>query len=923
MDTDARKRARPNAAPAPTQDSGIAGSSLSERQVGIEEYVDAAARPAFHAIIKQRFTDFQVFEVDPKGTIQHITDLGPPKHTPPSELEQRIERDRNPAIAAAAAAEAAAAHEKAKQEKEQLSKARQQDEAAQAKQGRPAWDDLDAESLAQLTRFFTDDAIAELRELWSTGPQDQAEGGSGKKPPRDPRTVTSKPLAEKADRTAAHNLVRTLFTGYLVSEAQSRHGGSTAATDVDADTAVAAPAILVRWSPTGKPEASAAARKQKQNHAPAQPASAPTAPDTNPPYLHFLLQKTNRDSHEALSFLTRALRLVPGAGANTTNSRGRGRGSGRGGGRGGGFMRAAEGGPSRDLAVAGTKDRRSVSVQRVSLLRRGKTAEDVWALANGCDTDFASDLTPGSANGGARGRGRGRGGRGRGGGGRGGFQGHDGDGPKSFLDALTTRGPKGLRIAHLTYADHPFRLGDLSGNEFLITLRNVKLVKEGAEAFTSASAAADESEESPSFAEEEKVIAQAMGVLKERGFINYYGMQRFGTTQLSTHELGIPLFKRDYKRAIDLLLAPRPYPNPAPSSGIEADVARARDLYAQARLQDAHDAMPRSYTAERTVLGRLAREEERQGWNKLPRDAEGLEERKMLRRDWLSAFSAIPKTMRMMYVHAYQSFIWNKMVSERVRRFGLERPVVGDYVFVDADAHRAADGDGDEEMVDGEQGAADENGADGEEDEDALANKAASIDAAPAKGTKPKVKTLTEADLSAGTHSITDVVMPLPGSEVVFEPGSWLDTLYRELLAQDGLTPADLGTSDQPEYALRGAYRKMLHVPRGLSYTLLRYTDPHIDLAHSDEDVLLGLAPAAPPPSTSSTIKGEGKFLALQLRLVLGTSAYATMALREVLKAETSSAAQRELTLKSEDQAWAGVGAGARTNGKEQEQEQG
>jgi tRNA pseudouridine13 synthase len=119
----------------------------------------------------------------------------------------------------------------------------------------------------------------------------------------------------------------------------------------------------------------------------------------------------------------------------------------------------------------------------------------------------------------------------------------------------------------------------------------------------------------------------------------------------------------------------------------------------------------------------------------------------------------------------------------------------------------------------------------------------------------------------------------------------------------DGPLPAH--TAFAREYSLGGSYRHIMHLPKNISWSVLRYTDPDVPLAQADEDQLLGFEPPA--------IVEDGKFMALQIRLQLGTAAYATMALREVTKTETSSHFQTTLTQASEDQKYKGGAADGET----------
>lgn len=115
-----------------------------------------------------------------------------------------------------------------------------------------------------------------------------------------------------------------------------------------------------------------------------------------PPYIHFTLQKTNRDTQDALAYLSRTLHVNV-----------------------------------KDLAVAGTKDKRGVTVQRVSLRRGNKTVDDVWKVANQICR-------------------------------------------RSVHEAVTQRGERGVRIADLNYRKAGLELGMLKGNEFVITLRSAQ-----------------------------------------------------------------------------------------------------------------------------------------------------------------------------------------------------------------------------------------------------------------------------------------------------------------------------------------------------------------------------------------------------------------------------------------------------------------
>lgn len=79
----------------------------------------------------------------------------------------------------------------------------------------------------------------------------------------------------------------------------------------------------------------------------------------------------------------------------------------------------------------------------------------------------------------------------------------------------------------LRYVSEQLRLGDLSGNKFLIVLRYLLLQLTSYSPVACRRVSCDD-----------HVIKESFASLKEVGFVNYFGMQRFGTSGVPTHRIG-------------------------------------------------------------------------------------------------------------------------------------------------------------------------------------------------------------------------------------------------------------------------------------------------------------------------------------------------------------------------------------------------
>jgi tRNA pseudouridine13 synthase len=187
-----------------------------------------------------------------------------------------------------------------------------------------------------------------------------------------------------------------------------------------------------------------------------------------------------------------------------------------------------------------------------------------------------------------------------------------------------------VTLQNIYQSDTPVRIGSLRGNHFEIIVRNLD----------------------PSITPE-RITPLSAPLEQLGGFPNYYGIQRFGAVRSITHLVGKYIVQGDFENAVMTYIA-HPLKGESESTyALRADLEKTRDY------SKAFHAYPESLHFEKALLNRLIQN---------PTDFRG-------------SLLELPKNLLLMFINAYESLLFNRILSERMKRkLPLNQAIIGDRI---------------------------------------------------------------------------------------------------------------------------------------------------------------------------------------------------------------------------------------------------
>ena len=184
------------------------------------------------------------------------------------------------------------------------------------------------------------------------------------------------------------------------------------------------------------------------------------------------------------------------------------------------------------------------------------------------------------------------------------------------------------------------RMGQLKGNKFKILIKDLD--------------------------DNDKACETAREVLSElevKGVPNYFGWQRFGKPRTNTHLVGEALIENDLKKAVECYIG-----NPSDEEHLENQ--KARRLFDEGKLEESLELMGKGMRYEKMMIRQLIKDSKKG---------------ELTDKSYKNALHSLPKPLQRMFVHAYQSYLFNEAVSNRVA-MGIDKYIPGD-IMIDPEEH--------------------------------------------------------------------------------------------------------------------------------------------------------------------------------------------------------------------------------------------
>jgi tRNA pseudouridine13 synthase len=196
-----------------------------------------------------------------------------------------------------------------------------------------------------------------------------------------------------------------------------------------------------------------------------------------------------------------------------------------------------------------------------------------------------------------------------------------------------------IAIRDIRYTRHPIQIGDLWGNRFTIHLKDITV--------------------------DSDIALESTKQLRNTPLLNYFGVQRFGLTRPYTHLVGRALVKRDYESAVRIMLT-----RTSEYESEELTSIRNKLSEDMTPTEKIIQSFPMELNYEKDVMKHLMNH---------PGEFE-------------KAILKVPPRVLTLQVHAYQSYIFNRLISRRTRvGMSIDRPEVGDFLIKLDEAHSGRD----------------------------------------------------------------------------------------------------------------------------------------------------------------------------------------------------------------------------------------